>query len=582
MDKLLKHCGTNFTQERAMDSNVHEQERGITIMSKYTRLRYKGHCLHVVDTPGHADFGGEVERILSMVDGVVLLVDASEGPMSQTKFVLSKALNLNKKSIVVLNKIDRDGHRAEEVESEILDLFCGLTNKDELLEYPLLYASSKNGWVSNDLDTIPGENVEPLLDKILETFSAAATTAQLEEPFRLSINTIQSDNHLGRIVTGKVEGGVINIGDKIKVMNTKVDPKVTKLFYLEGLTRVDVTKAYAGEIVSLAGCRGSVGDTVCSLDNTEPVQTAPITPPVIAMTFGVNDSPFQGKEGTKLTSSLIKNRLENEIENNVTLALRVSDESSESIDVMGRGELQLGILIETLRREGFEMTVSPPKVIARTIDGIVKEPVEEVIVDVEPEQSGTIIEMMSLRKGRMIEYKEIAGKTRLIFEIPSRGLMGFRHEALNATRGTATINSHVVDYEVVDPKDFGGLRKGKIVSMDTGKATGYALDLVQARGTLFISPQEEVYEGMVIGENSHRGDLDMNPVKGKKLTNVRSVMAEEQVRLSPPRRMSVEEVISYMDEDEVIEVTPKNIRLRKRLLDVGARARYNRAIKAAK
>lgn len=587
MDKLLKHCGSTFTQDRAMDSNVHEQERGITIMSKYTRLRYKGHCLHVVDTPGHADFGGEVERILSMVDGVVLLVDASEGPMSQTKFVLSKALGLNKKAIVVLNKIDREGHRAEEVESEILDLFCGLTDNEALLEYPLLYASSKNGWVSEDLSKIPGKDVEPLLDKILETFSGAATEQQLEEPFRLSVNTIQSDNHLGRIVTGKVEGGVVNIGDRIKVMNTKgdtqktnVEAKVTKLFYLEGLTRVDVNTAYAGEIVSLAGCHGGVGDTVCSLENTEPVQTAPITPPVIAMTFGVNDSPFQGKEGTKLTSSLIKNRLENEIENNVTLALRISEESSESIDVLGRGELQLGILIETLRREGFEMTISPPKVIGRTIDGVLKEPVEEVIVDVEPELSGSIIEMMSLRKGRMIEYKEIAGKTRLIFVIPSRGLMGFRHEALNATRGTATINSHVIDYEEVDPKDFGGLKKGKIVSMDTGKATGYALDLVQARGVLFISPQEEVYEGMVIGENNHRGDLDMNPVKGKKLTNVRSVMAEEQVRLSPPRRMSVEEVISYMDEDEVIEVTPKNIRLRKRILDAGARARYNKQNKA--
>jgi len=590
MDKLLTHCGTQFSQERAMDSNVHEQERGITIMSKYTRLHYKDHTLHVVDTPGHADFGGEVERILSMVDGVVLLVDASEGAMSQTKFVLSKALGLGKKAIVVLNKVDREGHRADEVELEVLDLFCALTSNEDLLTYPLMYASAKNGWVVTDLEKTPGTDVSALLDSILETFPPACTADRLDEPFRLCVNTIQSDNHLGRIVTGKVESGTVRIGDQIKVLNMDGElqkantmTKVTKLFYLEGLTRVDVTKAHAGEVVSLAGCAGFVGDTVCSMENADAVATSPITPPVIAMTFGVNDSPFQGKEGSKLTSSLIKNRLELEVQNNVTLALRPCDGNSEAIDVLGRGELQLGILIETMRREGFEMTVSPPKVLGITgEDGKMREPIEEVLVDVEPEYSGAMIEMMSLRKGKMTEYKEIAGKTRLVFEIPSRGLMGFRTEALNATRGTATINSMVTEYDEVNPKDFSGLRKGKLVSMDSGKTTAYTLDKLQERGSLFVGHAEEVYEGMVIGENAKKGDLDVNPVEKKKLTNVRSVLAEDAVRLIPPRRMTVEEVISYMDEDEVIEVTPKNIRLRKRILNTSERQREARRNKERK
>jgi GTP-binding protein len=366
MDKLLEFCGTSFTGERAMDSNDLEKERGITIMSKYTRLFYKGHMLHIVDTPGHADFGGEVERILNMVDGVVLLVDASEGPMSQTKFVLSKALEANKKAIVILNKIDRESHRAEEVEGDIFELFCSLSSKDELLTYPTMYASGRQGWVTEDMTNLPGKDVAPLLDMILTHFPAAKTLDALDAPFSMSVNTIQSDNYFGRIVTGLVASGKVSIGDEIKIMTREgksvgVKSKVTKLFYLEGLMRVDVQTAYAGEIVSMAGCEGGVTDTIGSLTLTTPIPTIPISPPVISMTFGPNDSPLSGKEGNKLTSTMIKDRLQKEVENNVTLVLRASSDS-ESIDVQGRGELQIGILVETMRREGFEMTVSPPKV----------------------------------------------------------------------------------------------------------------------------------------------------------------------------------------------------------------------------
>ncbi len=584
MDKLLEFCGNQLTFERAMDSNEHEKERGITIMSKYTRLYYNDYTLHVVDTPGHADFGGEVERILHMVDGVVLLVDASEGPMAQTKFVLTKAIAAQKRAIVVLNKIDRESHRAQDVEGEIFDLFCALTSKDELLDYPLLYASGRQGWVTNSLEEIPGKNVIPLLDAIVQHIPPPANNDKLNLPFTLSVNNIQSDNHLGRIVTGRVETGKISIGDSIKVLNREgkllyPDSKVTKLFYLEGLKRVDVTSAYAGEIISIAGCQGGVTDTVCHPSVDQPIFTIPISPPIISMTFGPNDSPLSGKEGTKVTSSLIKDRLHKEIENNVTLNLRPASDP-ESIDVQGRGELQIGILVETMRREGYELTISPPKVLGQIgEDGIEREPVEEVTVDIDPDLQGIVIDAMSQRKGNLLEYKDIGNRSRLIFHVPSRAMIGFRHEIVTATRGNATVNSLFSHYDVVNRKDFNFLKKGKLISMESGKTTGYALDMVQERGVLYISVGEEVYEGMVIGENSKPGDIDVNPCRMKKLTNVRSVMAEEKVQLSTPKKMSIEEVMANIDEDEVIEVTPKNIRLRKRILDSGARSRANKGRK---
>lgn len=565
-----------------MDSNDLEKERGITIMSKYTRLFYKGHTLHIVDTPGHADFGGEVERILNMVDGVVLLVDASEGPMSQTKFVLSKALEANKRAIVILNKIDRENHRAEEVEGDIFELFCSLSSKDELLDYPIMYASGRQGWVTDDMKVLPGKDVAPLLDMILKHFPAAKDADAVHKPFTLSVNTIQTDNHLGRIVTGKIETGKISIGDKIKVISREgkavhSESKVSKLFYLEGLKRVDVEHAYAGEIVSMAGCEGGVTDTICSLEVTEPIPTIPISPPVISMTFGPNDSPLSGREGTKLTSTMIKDRLVKEVENNVTLVLRTSADS-ESVDVQGRGELQIGILVETMRREGYEMTVNPPKVLAVVgEDGKSREPYEEVIVDVDPELQGIIIDSMSNRKGTLMEFKDIGSRSRMIFHAPSRGLIGFRYEVLSATRGNATVNSTFSHYDTVNLSDFTGLKKGKLVSMETGKTTGYALTMVEERGSLFVGVGEDVYEGMVIGESSRSGELDVNPCRAKKLSNVRTTGAEEKVVLSPPKKMTVEEVIAYMDEDEVLEVTPKAIRLRKRQLDTDMRARMARS-----
>jgi GTP-binding protein len=588
VDKLLEHCGNHVNFERAMDSNEHEKERGITIMSKYTRLYYNNHMLHVVDTPGHADFGGEVERILSMVDGVVLLVDASEGPMSQTKFVLSKAIAAGKKAIVVLNKVDREGHRSDEVEGEIFDLFCALTSNDDLLNYPLLYASGRQGWVTTSLDAIPGKDgVVPLLDAIIEHIPCAAKSGLVDEPFSLSVNTIQTDTHLGRIVTGKVESGKVSVGDRIKVLDRDgkqllQDSKVTKLFFLEGLLRVDVESAYAGEIVSLAGCEGGVADTICNPIVTNPIKTIPISPPIIAMTFGPNDSPLAGKEGNKLTSSMIKERLHKEVENNVTIQLRPSNDP-EALDVQGRGELQLGILVETLRREGYELTVSPPKVLAVVgEDNISREPFEEVTVDVDPDLQGMVIDAMSNRKGNLLEFKDIGNRSRLIFHAPSRGMMGFRYEIITATRGNATVNSTFSHYDVVNKSDFAGLKKGKLVSMETGKTTGYALTMVEERGVLYVAPNEDVYEGMVIGENAKPGDLDVNPCRAKKLTNMRTTGAEEKVNLSPPKKYGVEQVMSYMNDDEVIEVTPKNIRLRKRILDSGARQRYNKAHQARK
>lgn len=585
MDKLLQHCGTVVSSERAMDSNEHEKERGITITSKYTRLYYKGHTLHVVDTPGHADFGGEVERILSMVDGVILLVDASEGPMSQTKFVLSKALAAEKRAIVVLNKIDREGHRAEEVEGEIMDLFFALSSNEDLLNYPVLYASARQGWVSNSINDLPGKNgVEPLLDAILSRVPPASNPTKLSDPFALCVNTIQADAHLGRVVTGKVESGSVRLGDKVKVLNrdNQLVPsaqqtlKVTKLFYLAGLSRVDVDVASAGEIVSLTGTEGGVTDTICALDVNTAVPTIPISPPIISMTFGPNDSPLSGKEGSKLTSSMIKDRLRKEIENNVTLTLRDASDP-EALDVQGRGELQIGILVESMRREGYELTVSPPKVLSViAADGTAQEPIEEVTVDIDPELQGVVIEAMSNRKGNLLEFKDIGNRSRLIFHTPSRGMMGFRYEIVTATRGNATVNSTFSHYDHVNKGDFMGLKKGKLVSMETGKTTGYSLMAVEERGSLYVAPGEDVYEGMVIGENSKVGDLDVNPCKAKKLTNVRSTGAEEKVQLTPPKRMSIEQVMANVDEDEVIEITPKNIRLRKRILDSGARARWNK------
>lgn len=432
--------------------------------------------------------------------------------------------------------------------------------------------------MSDDISVLPGKNgVVPLLDAIVKQFAPPGCAEDAQKPFTLSVNTIQSDNHLGRIVTGKVESGKITVGDKLKVLNREgelifPESKCTKLFYLEGLTRVDIDVAHAGEIVSMAGCEAGVADTVCDPVVDVPISTVPISPPVISMTFSPNDSPLAGREGTKLTSNMIKDRLKKEIENNVTLSLR-SSSHSEAVDVQGRGELQIGILIETMRREGFEMTVSPPLVLTKSENGRTLEPFEEVVVDVDNELQGIIIESMSNRKGNMVEFKEMGEKSRLVFHAPSRGLLGFRYEVMSATRGNATVNSAFSHYGEVPAGTLSGLKKGKIVSMETGKAIAHALFSIEERGALFVRPQEDIYEGMVIGEASKSGELSVNPCREKKLNNMRSTLAEEKIVLQPPRLMSVEEMISYMDEDEVIEVTPQAIRLRKKILSASARQR---------
>lgn len=582
MDKLLEACGSAGSEERAMDSNEQEKERGITITSKYTRLHYKEYILHVVDTPGHADFSGEVERILSMVDGVILLCDASEGPMAQTKFVLSKALAAGKKAIVVLNKVDREGHRAEEVQNEVFDLFCSLTENENQLEYPLLYASARQGWVSETLAN-RSTDVSPLLEKILSTFPPPTDQTNLAEKFSLSVNTLFSDSYLGRIVTGKVESGIVGIGDPIHVLSREgqilfPESRVTKLFYLKGLERIEVDKAYAGQIVSMAGCTAGVADTVCHPEVLVPRKTPPITPPVIAMTFGPNTSPLAGAEGSKVTSNLIKERLEKEVENNVTLSLRPAADI-DSIDVLGRGELQIGILVETMRREGFELTVSPPKVLSIEIDGVSKDPFEEVVIDIDPEMQGLVIESMSNRGGVMMEFKDIGNKARMVYQAPSKGLLGFRYELVTATRGNVTINSIFSHYGEAPKLSMFGLMKSKIVATGSGRTTSYALNMTEERGQLFVGAGEQVYEGMVIGEAAKSGEIEANTTKTKKLTNVRSTGHEDMIRLTPAKKMSVEEMISYMDEDEVIEVTPVSIRLRKRILNNGERARVLKSMK---
>ena len=582
MDKLISICNESLTHERSMDSNDHEKERGITIMSKYTRLHYDDHIFHIVDTPGHADFGGEVERVLSMVEGVVLLVDASEGPMSQTKFVLGKALEAKKKVVVVINKVDRENHRASEVENEIFDLFCNLCSDDVDLEYSVLYASAKQGWVVDNIESKNRIDVSPLLNKIMEDIPPpVAKEYKSKDDFAMNVNTIQKNAHLGRIVTGKIEIGSVSIGDKIKVLDlhgNKIgqESKVTKLSYFQGMQRIDVEEAFAGQIVSLAGCSGNVSDTVCAPLVEEPISTIPPSPPVVSMTFGPNSSPLAGQDGKMVTSSLIKNRLNEEVENNVTISLKPASDP-ECVEVQGRGELQIGILVETMRREGFELTVSPPNILTIEKDGETQEPVEEVILDVDHEYQGFMMENINKRSGEIEEIREIQDKLRIIFKAPSRGLLGFRHEALNATRGTATINSTFSHYEKVKPINLSGLKKGKLVSMATGASNAYALGMIQERGQLFIGPGEKVYEGLVIGECAKDNELDVNPCKQKKLTNIRTTLADEKVYLTTPKKMTVEELISYMDIDEVLEVTPTGIRLRKLILDSGERVRYNKS-----
>ncbi len=585
VDELLKQSGSfrenQAVAERAMDSNDLERERGITILAKATSVEWKGIRINIVDTPGHADFGGEVERILSMVDGVVLLVDAAEGPMPQTKFVTSKALALGLRPIVVLNKVDKGDAEPDRALDECFDLFANLGADDNQLDFPAMYASGRSGWADMELDG-PRKDLTALLDLVVDHVPAPAQMTAREEPFRMLATTLGSDPFIGRLLTGRVESGTLKAGETVKALSrdgTKIEQfRCTKIMASRGLNFEAIDVAEAGDIVSLAGmAKATVADTICAVDVDEAIPAQPIDPPTITVTFGINDSPLAGKDGKKVQSRVIRDRLMKEAESNV--AIKVTDTpGGDAFEVAGRGELQMGVLIENMRREGFELSISRPQVLFQDIDGVRHEPIEEVTIDVDDEYSGSVIEKITgVRKGEMTEMKPAgAGKTRIIAHVPSRGLIGYHGEFLTDTRGTGVLNR--VFHEWAPHKgDIPGRRAGVLISMENGVSVAYAIFNLEDRGKFFIGSQEAVYQGMIIGEHSRENDLEVNPLKGKKLTNVRASGTDEAVRLTTPVRMSLEEAIAYIDNDELVEVTPNAIRLRKRHLDPHERKRASRA-----
>ncbi len=584
VDEMLKQSGiyrdNQTVVERAMDSNDLERERGITILAKATSVEWNGIRINIVDTPGHADFGGEVERILSMVDGVVLLVDAAEGPMPQTKFVTSKALALGLRPIVVLNKVDKPDAEPDRALDEVFDMFAGLGADDDQLDFPHLYASGRAGWADTELDG-PRKDLSAMFDLIVRHVPAPAQLSRRGEPFSMLATTLGADPFIGRLLTGRVESGTLKVGETVKALSregARVEQfRVTRILAFRGLTQQPIDLAEAGDIVSIAGMsKATVADTLCALDVDTPIPAQPIDPPTITVTFGINDSPLAGKDGSKVQSRVIRDRLMKEAETNV--AIRVTDTpGGEAFEVAGRGELQMGVLIENMRREGFELSISRPQVLFRDIDGERHEPVEEVTIDVDDEYTGAVIEKLTgPRKGELTEMKPAgAGKTRIIALVPSRGLIGYHGEFLTDTRGTGVLN-RVFHGWAPYKGNIPGRRAGVLISMENGVSVAYALFNLEDRGRLFIGPQEPVYKGMIIGEHSRENDLEVNPLKGKKLTNVRASGTDEAVRLTPPVRMSLEQAIAYIDNDELVEVTPKAIRLRKRLLDSHARKRESR------
>ncbi len=586
VDQLFRQSGTfrdnQRVEERAMDSNDLEKERGITILAKCTSVEWadaSGDITHIniVDTPGHADFGGEVERILSMVDGVILLVDAAEGPMPQTKFVTGKALALGLKPIVVVNKIDRSDARAHEVLDECFELFMALDATDEQLDFPHLFASGRGGFASASPDVREGD-LTPLFELIRDHVPAPGLDTTGE--FKMLATLLDRDNFLGRILTGRIESGTLNVNMPIRAIdvNGKVveDGRATKVFAFQGLERVPVETAKAGDIVAIAGLtKATVSNTIANPVVTEPLDAQPIDPPTLSMTFAVNDSPYAGQDGSKVTSRMIRDRLEREAEGNVAIRITESD-SKDSFEVAGRGELQLGVLIETMRREGFELSISRPRVLYRDGPGGREEPYETVVIDVDDEHSGTVVEKMALRKGEMTDMRPSGGgKTRLTFSAPSRGLIGYHGEFLSDTRGTGVMNRLFEKYGPYKGT-ITGRQNGVLISMEKGSAVPYALNMLEERGILFISPGDALYEGMVIGENAKPQDLEVNPLKSKQLTNFRASGKDEGIRLTPPKRMTLEQAIAYIQNDELVEVTPKVIRLRKRFLDPHERKRESR------
>jgi GTP-binding protein len=583
VDNLLKQAGAfranQHVAERAMDRNDLERERGITILAKSTAVEWKGVKINIVDTPGHADFGGEVERILSMVDGAIVLCDAAEGPLPQTKFVLTKALARGLKPIVVINKVDRQDARPDEVHNEVFDLFAALGATDEQLDFHTLFASGRQGWADLALDG-PRKDLAPMFDLVLS--HVPAPKVELDKPFAMNASILESDNFLGRILTGRVEQGTARINMPVRVLRqdgTVVESgRLTKLMTFSGLDRVPVEEVRAGDIIAIAGLSdATIPDTIAAPDVTEPLPAIPVDPPTLAMTFRINDGPLGGREGKKVTSRQIRDRLFKEIEGNVAIKVKVSEEV-DAFEVAGRGELQLGVLIEQMRREGFELTIGRPRVLTRDNPetGEREEPFEEVLVDVDEGYSGVVVEKLSIRKGQMQDMRPSGGgKVRLTFHIPSRGLIGYHGEFMTDTRGTGMMNRLFLGYQPwAGPIE--GRRNGSLISNSDGEAIQYALFYLQERGTLFVDPGVKVYVGMILGEHSRDNDLEVNPIKEKKLTNIRAAGKDEALLLIPPRRMSLEQAISYIEDDELVEVTPGAIRLRKRYLDPHERKKHAR------
>lgn len=581
VDELLKQSGAfrenQAVAERAMDSNDLERERGITILAKATSVEWKGTRINIVDTPGHADFGGEVERILSMVDGVVLLVDAAEGPMPQTKFVTSKALALGLRPIVVLNKVDKPDAEPDRALDECFDLFANLGADDDQLDFPAMYASGRSGWADMELDG-PRKDLTALFDLVVDHVPAPKQAEKKDEPFRMLATTLGSDPFIGRILTGRVESGTLKAGDSLKALSrdgTLIENfRASKILAFRGLAQQPIDVAEAGDIVTIAGMsKATVADSLVSPQVDDALPAQPIDPPTITVTFGINDSPLAGRDGKKVQSRVIRDRLMKEAESNV--AIRITDTpGGEAFEVAGRGELQMGVLIENMRREGFELSISRPQVLFRDEDGQRMEPIEEVTIDVDDEFSGTVIEKITgARKGELVEMRPAgAGKTRIIAHVPSRGLIGYHGEFLTDTRGTGVLN-RVFHGWAGHKGPIPGRRAGVLISMEKGQAVAYALWNLEERGRMFVGPQADVYQGMVIGEHSRDNDLEVNPLKGKKLTNVRASGSDDAVRLTPHVRFSLEEAIAYIDDDELVEVTPNAVRLRKRYLDPHERKR---------
>ena len=573
VDALLHQSGlyreNQQVAERIMDSNDLERERGITILAKCASVEWKGVRINIVDTPGHADFGGEVERILSMVDGVLLLVDASEGPMPQTKFVTQKALGLGLKPIVVVNKIDKANARPTAVHDEVFDLFAVLDADEEQLDFPILFASAKEGWASEDSD-VRGDDMACLFDKVVDCVPGPDVDA--DGPFRMLVTTLESDPYLGRVLTGRIQSGSLTANTTVQALNRDggmvEKARVTKVQAFRGPARTEVATACAGDIVSIAGfSAATVADTLCDVGVSAPISADPVDPPTLAMVFSINDSPMAGRDGDKVTSRVIRTRLMAEAEGNVAIRIRETEDGN-GFEVAGRGELQLGVLIETMRREGFELSISRPRVLTREDPdtGQFLEPFEDVLVDVDEEFSGAVVEAISKRKGRMEEMRPSGGgKVRLLFVAPSRGMIGYHGEFMTDTRGTGVINRMFREYGPhVGP--VAGRHSGVLISNAGGNSVAYALMNLEDRGAMFIDSGVTVYEGMIIGENSRGNDLQVNPMKAKQLTNIRASGTDEAVRLTPAKRMSLEQTIAYIQDDELVEVTPRHIRLRKRSL----------------